>query len=252
MFFWFKSKPIVIDCFTSHAGIHDYFPIVNSVKKLPDWWKDFPSKRTYTNEHGIEMTASTIKRCDGILEYYKQGFMIPMWCDLKIKTTQNGDWAWRYSTGNYVEELVGIESHPRDEYGSMFDDFIHMKLISPWILREKSGVQFYWAQPFWNQIEQIKSDLHIVPAVVEFKHQSATHINFFLSKKESTLTLNAGLPLVHVTPLTDRKIDVRNHLVSSEEYKQLRKQNYMFSFMGKHKKVKKIMSDKKCPFGFGS
>jgi hypothetical protein len=244
MFFFRKTK-IVVDAFNFQQAIVDAFPIAPASNFIPSWWKNLPNQ--YERKvGGLVLKDSTIKRCDGFLDLYKSGFIIPLWCDLVIGTDINGGWAYEGS------ENIVLETHNRNQYGSHFDDKIHIKIKSPWLFREKSGVRFHWNGCLWNDI----NNKFIIPnGVVDYKYQVATHINMFTPKVDSQTTIEAGTPMAHIIPLTDKIVEVRNHCLGIIEYDKLEKySNYHSSFMGNHKKKKKLYgnAERKCPFGFGS
>lgn len=245
--FFFKKKKIVVDAFTKISGVKDLYPIQESTKFLPEWWRSLPSSYSKTDQFGITVDHSTIKRCDGFTGFYKNGFVIPMWIDTIIKTTAQGQWAYRLASND--PDTV-INSHEKLEFGEAFNNLIHLKIHSPWLLSEKSGCQFYFSSPFWNQIESLGT-WYTPPGVVNYKHQSSTHINLLFPKQDTQLTISAGAPMVYMVPLTDKEVELKCHLVSAEEYNQIYLRNYMGSFLGSYKKNKKNReANSQCPMGF--
>jgi hypothetical protein len=245
--FFFKRKKIVVDAFTKIAGIADLHPIKPSTNFLPDWWKSLPSSYPEKDQQGITVQRSTLKRCDGFTQFYKNGFVIPLWIDTTIKTTADGRWAYRLASN---DTETAIDSHPRMEFGPEFNNFIHLKFHSPWLLTEKTGCQFYFAPLFWNQISTIGT-YHIPPGIVNYKHQSSTHINLLFPKVDNEITIPASTPMAHIVPLTEKEVEIRCHVISKEEHHKLYLKNYIGSFLGNYKKNKKYrQSEKKCPFGF--
>jgi hypothetical protein len=234
-----KNKPIIVDCFISNPAIHEFFPIELATNFYPAWWKSLESSMKNTNDMGMVVPAPTIKRCDGIIELYKKGFILPLWSDLIVETTNAGEFRYQYSSF----ENLPIVNHTHAAMGGAFNKFVHMKIQSPWILEEKSGVKFLWQQPSWNSFETL-NDLHILPGIVNYKDQGGTHINALISKKNNRLELMANQPLVHIIPVSDRPVIVKNHIVTHDEWhtKSLR-YSFLSSFLGKYKKnVKKSSS----------
>ena len=249
--FFFKRKQIVVDAMTLNSGIGDLFPIKKCSEFIPNWWKSMPSKYTVPNGQGIEYPAATIKRCDGILQYYKHGFMIPLWSDIIIKTGEDGSWAYQWADDS---NPMGVTTHNRKQFSSDFNNFIHLKLDSPWFFHEKTGVKFEWSQPIYNDISNLGKYI-IPPAIIDFKYNFGTNINMLIPNKNETITINAGEPLVKLVALSEYDVIVKSHVVSFEEYSKYRNKGvFKFSFIGKYKKRKQIInsSKSKCPFGFGS
>jgi hypothetical protein len=59
--------------------------------------------------------------------------------------------------------------------------------------------------------------------LINFKDTAHPNVNAFVPKKNATYSLNAGTPMVYLIPLTERKVEFKNHLVSDEEYAKMSK-----------------------------
>ena len=84
MFFFFKRKKIVVDCFTDNYSINELFPIQTANNFYPDWWKNLPKTYDAMNKWGLRVSQSTMKKCPAIIDLYKTGFIMPLWSDLQI------------------------------------------------------------------------------------------------------------------------------------------------------------------------
>jgi hypothetical protein len=60
------------------------------------------------------------------------------------------------------------------------------------------------------------------PATINFKYQHVTNINLFVVNKEQAqqCRIKPLMPLAILHPLTDKKITIKNHLVSKEEWER--------------------------------
>jgi hypothetical protein len=228
-----KRKTITLDCFTSNPAIVEHFPIVKANKCYPEWWKNLESHFVAENsQSGISHDTPTLKRCDALLSLYSKGFCIPMWSDLIIETNSQGEYRYQYS----ADELNPIVSHSERQLGSGFNNMQHLKMLSPWIIGEKTGVDFYFAGAQWNLINNMFK-INIVPGVVNFRDQMSTHVNMFLDKKANRIEFTAGKPLVHVMPLSEYNIKIKNHLVTEKEFEnKMLRYSFLSSFMGRYKK----------------
>jgi hypothetical protein len=220
MLFFLKKSKIVIDCFTDNPAVLEQYPIKNAANFIPEKWKKLPKETIVKTP--IEIPSSTIKRCIAFIDLYRSGFMLPLWSDLIIDLTVEDIAGWRFANSTF-----SITNHTND---SMWDDLYknhtHAKLLSPWFFKEKSGVKFSWNKPTWNIF---KENLEIVPGVVNFKNQNGTHINLFV-KDYTRLELKAGTPLVHLIPLSDKQVEIKNHLISGEEFRKLYHLNTPLTF----------------------
>lgn len=228
-----KKKTLHLDCFTDNPAIFEYFPIVEANKAFPAWWKRLESQFNDQNKNsGIEHKVPTLKRCDGLLGLYSTGFCIPLWSDLIIETNSHGEFRYQYSS----DENHPIVSHSRNQLGPSFDHAQHIKILSPWIIGEKTGANFFYSAASWNLIDKM-FNFNVVPGVINFRDQMSTHINVFLPNKANRLEFEAGDILVHVIPISDYNIELKHHLVTQEEFKsKMLRYSFLSSFMGRYKK----------------
>jgi hypothetical protein len=247
MFFFFKRKKIVVDCFTSNINAANVFPINKLNKFYPDWWKNVPLKIEATAKNGIKFDAPTIRTCSGFIDLYSKGITIPLWSDLIIETNEfNLNWYFSDSDSS-------IASHPRSQYTS--DDeklnFLHAKIVSPWRFEEKTGVSFVFMEPFWNNRDSL-GNYYTPPGVLEFKYNHATEINMLIPNKLSRIEIKAGSPMAHIIPMSDHDVVVKNHLISEDEF-NLKYTSRVWTNTFNYIKEKNMLSkkEKKCPFGFG-
>jgi len=231
---------VVVDAYASDLNITKFFPVIESVKHTPSWWKDLPTEYTSYSNRGVEHPSSTMKRCVGFVEMYRRSFTIPLWSDVSISTNENGDWAYYSTNQSFV-----TETHNRNQFGSKFDNYIHLKFICPWAFNDKKGINFMMTSPVWNNID-LWNKVHIVPGLFEFKYQFATNINFFVNRVSQNIQLSAGMPIAMLTPLTEKKVKFKIHYVSQLEYENIcanKKQNYFFTHAYR-KKVNLIQGKK--------
>ena len=237
MFSFFHRTPKVhVDCFTCDAYLYESVPNVLSHKTYPQWWLDLPLKKKMfdidtleKNGHPLDLSKGTIeeyhnmKNCYGFLEFYKKGFVLESWADLLVKTDEEG-FSHIYSNGQCPD------SHPIGQRGKGFRNYHHMKLLNPWIYKEKSGVKFLLAPAVWNHEEY---DFVIPTGVVDFKSTVSTlNINMFLRKRKQEIFVPVGMPLVHMIPLTEKKLTIKNHLVTKAEHEKLHRYIGGKSFFG--------------------
>jgi hypothetical protein len=244
--FFFKKKKVVVDCFTKFSPAYEYHPISRAIKTTPTWWDELPSKIDIVNSLGINLPSLTMKSCNGFVDLYRKSFIISMWSDLVIKTSSDGAWSYQYA----LDAGVAIQSHSRDQYGSEFDGYVHLKLTTPWCIKEKTGVQFYLADATWNRIKHINK-WFTPPGVLDFKYHTTNNINMFVNKVDNQFMINAGQPMMMATPLSEHNVEIKNHLIDASEYDKMKVLSVPNTFIGSYNKHKKIIDSKpKCPFGF--
>lgn len=214
MIFFFKKSTVNIDCFTHDEIVFNNFRPDRANKFVPKEWKDLaPSFSVRANRDpnsNLQVDVNTLKKCNGITELFSNGFIIPNWADFQIEMKSNGT----YNVANLSPEEPNttFSQHGREQYGNEFyKDCGHIKINSPWFLKESTGVKFAWNSCSWHNTNNLQN-FYILPGIIDFKLQSGTHVNAF--QKNSTITTwHAGDPLVQLMPLSDKKIKLTYHFL---------------------------------------
>jgi hypothetical protein len=244
--FFFKKKKIHLDCFTKHSYVHEFFPIDNANKFLPDWWKKIP-KGVLEKDNIVE--TPTMKICDGFIRNYRKGIILPLWSDLAIKTESDGKYQWRFA-----DQRTGATIHPSFQRGEYLNEqsYAHLKILSPWYVTCKENVDFVWTYPFWNF--ETPEDIMMPPGIIDFKYQIATNINLFvkIDNKTKDIIIPAGQPMAHIIPMSERPIEIHNQLVSDDEWDKLTSKHSPTVFKNQYRKTKELIdsNEAKCPFQF--
>lgn len=237
---FFKKSKITIDAFTNVTGVYEYFPIQHANKFIPEWWKRIPGSLDLPNSVGINVKTPTMKTCSGFIDLYNQGFVLPLWADLVFETKETGEYAFQFSNPEST-----MNSHMSKQFGNQLKDKIHLKIISPWYLKEKSGVKFLLFQPVWNHLTSYP-EFNMPPGVVDFKNQVVSNVNMFVPAKDARYEVKNNTPLMHIIPLTDKNVQIKHHLVDDKEYNKLHDRvEYHSTFLGKmsnNKKLKKNLT----------
>lgn len=253
MMFWFKKKEIIVDCFTIHQSVYELYKIRPAIKYFPEEAKAMPNFYDEIDQNTkITHQAATIRKCIGLINLYKQGFIMPMWTTFLSEPKSS----WENKTAVAMVQMpFHYQIHDRKQYGNIFEDHIHVKLEGPWRLREKTGIQFVWNSPTWNLHKQTHN-FTVVPGSVSYDYQSQTNVNIFINKKPDRFTIEAGTPLVHMVPVTDKVVKLKHHLVSQQEYSKVGiPDEYDMIHPERYTRwIKEYESNNpkaKCPFGFG-
>lgn len=228
MFSIFKKTPtITLDCFTPIPELPDLFPIVKSGEMLPSWFKDLPAT---TNYQGVD--RGTMKMCPGVTEYFKSGFILPAWRDFKIEVNSG-------IPNVYPGEEVDL--HNPVQWGKGLEGYAHVKLVSPWRIKEKTGAKFLFTNVFWHKN---RHQFFVPNGIVEYKYQCTTNVNMVVSKNiyPNEFIINAGDPLVQCIPISDKQIKIKMQVVDPIEFATT--DSYHFAFSGNYYKSKKLKESK--------
>ena len=257
--FFFKKKTIYLDCYTVHNHVYDLFKIESAKKHVPSWFRNLPS--TFLDPRS-PVEVATLKTCTGIVNHFKSGFIIPLWTDaqLGLKSVSNGFTNNIQLIQQFADMKTQSQIHSQTQIGNDFmpeETYLHFKIYSPWVFSCSENINWMWTQPTYNY--KYPDELVLHPGVLEFKYNSNVFINFAIRKMDragdpNLLEISAGEPLVHLIPLTDRNVEVRNHLVSKEEWQRIYDKNNHVFFFNNHAKKRNLLEKQeagKCPFGFG-
>lgn len=237
-----KPSKIILDCFTYRNDVHNLHPVSKAIDFIPDWWKELP------NFDETELAPkNTMKKCRGFIDLYINSIAIPMWSDLVINYDDKGV---QYQ---YADMLSEIANHDYSQRRGFLPNNPNLKLISPWLFQTKEEINFMTFKPMYNYHESIDFDVCI--GIVNFKYQSITNINIVLPQtdKAKKFTINAGQPIWQLVPQTEKKVEIKTHLVSRDEFIKIKEKTGKVKFVDSYGYTKKILQQKqsKCPFGFG-
>jgi hypothetical protein len=238
--FFLKKQVLVFDSFTTDSLVADMFPISKATKHYPEFWNQLDNY--YIPEKAIEKRP-TMKTCAGFYDYYLNGFILPLWSDLTIET-RNNEFYWQFSNTNNSAQY-----HDYQQRKGFLPNYFHLKLNSIWALKGKKDISWAISQPIWNFNNNL-ANLIIPPAIAEYKYQHGLDINIFMpmTKEKRTYELFSGQPLMHLAPMTDKKVKIITNVVSQNEFNKVVAKQTVFSFLNKYKKYKTFAKTNKCPF----
>ncbi len=222
-----RPSKIYVDCFTDVEELPKFFPIQHASERMPTFWKNLPT----TVPH-LGPQRGTMKTCPGVSSLYRTGFIIQNWHDIWI-SVDGPDITW--------QPVPVAESHDPGQWGNAFKNHYHLKLVSPWRLKEKTGVKFMFTNTLWHD-EDFKPK--VVNGIVEYKYQHTSSVNMLVPKNmfPKSQLIPAGKELVHVVPLSDKDVVIKMHVVDSKELQKL--QSWVFTFNGHYFKRKKFLQDR--------
>ncbi len=221
-----KEKPIFLDCYTSSHFAYNNAKIDYSHKYIPEWWKN-ESKFNKKND-------ATIKYCKGFIDYYAKGIVIPLWGEVEINVNPinfgNNFYGWTASNEDFD---LHSGSHEQEQWsGFAQKNRQNIKFLSPWAIKTRELIYFTFTQPTWSQSDTLNG-LTLLPGVMQFKTQTATHMNYMVEQNEKVQNFNIQplTPMAILHPMTDRKIEIRHHLVDKDKFKAIRSSGAGMNFV---------------------
>lgn len=207
-----RQKKITVDFITTDYKAYDYFPIEKSNKFIPQWWKDIPQEYVDDRFKTKANRINTLKRCPGFMDVYRYSYTLPLWtnCEIIVDERINGE---GYSAT--AADGTEISSHPTSQAGKFMPEnsLMHFKFNSPWVgfSTKSRDLLWNWSPATWNNPNLLKK-LFMPTAFRNFRGGSGTNIHTFMdSKSNDVLNLEAGVPMIHMTPMTDNKVEVKCH-----------------------------------------
>lgn len=232
-----QRQTVVVNCYTSDPQVFSYARIEKAAKKFPSWWKNLP----------LDGDDPNMRNCYGFVAQHAKSFVLPMWSDLDVEVGSDGGYGWRFN-----DMRSKAVSHLGQQYHGWVDSSstVHIKLEAPWRFVCSEEVHFQWSDAMWGRPNVF--DYYSPPAIVEYKYQAGTAVNliFNTANRPKKFFIPHGQPLVYITPLTERPVEFRCHLVSEEVFSgvapifpAVKKRAYLM-----YKDAKKREAPARCPF----
>lgn len=207
-----KRKKITVDFITADYKAYDYFPIDKSNKFIPQWWKDIPQEYESDIFKTKANRINTLKRCPGFMDVFRYSYTMPLWTSCEIIVDD------RVNEHGYLTVCADgsvITSHDASQGGKFLtsNSLIHFKFDSPWCgySSKKRDLLWNWSPAMWNNPDLLNR-LMLPTAFRNFRGGTGTNIHTFMdSSKRDVLYLEAGVPMINMTPMTDKKVEVKCH-----------------------------------------
>jgi hypothetical protein len=242
-----RNKNLIVNCYTNKSEVYNYCPIILANKAIPDWFKALPTPQ-YKGPSSKE-NVRNLKECVAFLKYFSKGFVLPLWSDLFLEIGPKGTTQYRYQYSDCSSE-IDIHDENSSNKAILDSEYQHLKLISPWVIRCDEEVDFIALQPEWH-FDKLNFS-HVLSGVMDFKVNAATNVNMYVKrqKEQQNFLLKVNTPIYHFVPITERKMVLKNHLVSNEEFRNIQQANVAMSFKRHYYFKRNALKQNKCPFKF--
>ena len=212
MLFFFKEKPLVITAFLpdTFEYINQYSSIKPASKFIPTWWKQCPKSSFNWENHHVN---STVRSCPGFLNNFSLSYLIPLWTDIAISNTNET------SKITVADRTTRYSIHSNSQSPSWYDNFIKIKIDSPWVIESKvnmflSAPSMFYKEPFPFIIPGgILSPISNLMATNIFTMFKIKNDNI---RRDYLLKLNS--PILQLTPMTERRTILKTEVITNTEY----------------------------------
>jgi hypothetical protein len=205
---------------------------VMAAKKMPEYFK------TMSPDCAHDAGMGTAKRCIPFIEAMSQGYIIPLWADLKI-IAKDGDIRMSFpptdnvgaDTDIYMWQCLNIQvhepeqlpSHPRahETYGRVVP-----KIVSPWIVATEKGYSCLFTKP----LNHMDTRFQLFDAVVDTdSYYSTVNFPFIWTGGEGNFIIPKGTPFVQVIPF--KRQDYTMEITDSDDAKFKNTQYRIFTVL---------------------
>lgn len=210
---------------TSIFGLQEVAPPVPAGQMIPDWFKnlsmhiEIPEKKPFPLMGKIieKFSNHTIKKCPAVVDYFTEGYIIPLWSDVLIQR-YGQDFHFE---SNLLDQLPNfIEFHSEEQFkGYHFkkNDYRRaIKFVSPWHFYTPKG----WSTLFIPPLLHPNNDFTLFPGIVET--DSFHQVNFpGIWHAEGDRILKRGSPFLHVIPFKRSKTKLKVSEFTGDDFKKV-------------------------------
>jgi len=217
------KKEDVIDIWSDIEGIPGVEPIKESHNFMPKWWTNTPSwqndKVLKDNKINNLQNKGTVKRCPAIPEFMSMGFVVPLWCDLRVEIFDDGSWKWNTPAAEFTFDNHG-PSQLADFLPKHAKPSIVMKPNCPWRVKTPKGVSLLQLPMMWH----FNPVFTVAGAVIwtDIHHEINQQMMFH---KKGVFELQRGTPLAQYIPIRRENFNL-NVTNETPELRQARNTSY--------------------------
>mgnify|MGYP003132511390 CR=1 FL=1 len=207
---------------TMDEPLIDLAPPVPAAQMIPEWFqqlnldlpifdaKPFPKMGEFLKDYN----SHTIKKCPAIVDYFTQGYIVPLWYDILVQ--RKGE-DFHFETNSINNNSSHIEFHQYEQlptYPFKENDMRKaVKFTSPW---------FFWTPPGWSTLFlppllHKNDNFTLLPGIVET--DSFHQVNFpSIWHSDGDVILKRGEPFLHVIPFKREKIGLEVELFDNKDH----------------------------------
>lgn len=174
---------------------------------IPSWWKNLQSGNNNVSKT-MKVSGGTVKNCPSFPDYFSNGFILPMWCDVILR--------YNKSTNIYDYELSNkdfiIEDHGNQQFLDIVPSYNYMgkkgafvfKFISPWFAITDPGWSVLQLPAFYH----FNDDFTVLPGVIDTDIYHEINQQVILLEPKEEIFIPMGTPLAQYIPFKRQKIDL--------------------------------------------
>jgi len=172
MFNFFKKQKPEITFWSEIEGLEQVCPPVPMREYIPKWFKNMPN----SIDSNQPLHPGTAKRCPAFMDFWENGWVIPLWCDLEVITDKDNNFSVRTPEDNFRFDThldnQFIDHIPKNSNYEMI-----LKAVSPWRIMTPKGYSVLQLPMFYD----FNKDFTVLPGTIwtdvhyEVNQQIAIH-----------------------------------------------------------------------------
>jgi|TARA_B100001094_G_scaffold160772_1_gene155494 hypothetical protein len=225
---WVKTKTMRFA--TIDEPLVEIAPPVPASQMIPEWFQKlnldlavlhaqpFPKMGDMLKDYN----SHTVKKCPAVVDYFTQGYIIPMWYDLLVQ--RHGD-SFHFESNSINTNSSHIEFHDFEQLPTYpFDEKDYkraVKFTSPWFFFTPPG----WSTLFIPPLLHKNDNFTVLPGIVET--DSFHQVNFpSIWHSEGDILLKRGMPFLHAIPFKREKIGLDVTTFSEDDHKTINNESF--------------------------
>ena len=185
---------------------------------IPKWFKDIPSK---TGD------VVTVKNCPSFPDYFSQGYIIPMWSDVKMKF-ENEFANFELSATRFTFDVHNNKQmldYKKANFNGVEGQFV-FKADCPWRIITPPGWSVLQLPLFYH----FNQEWSVLPGVIDTDIHSEINQQILYHGNGREVTINCGDPLVLYIPFKrSNRLEQEVRYQTQEEYKKFDKHTLLLN-----------------------
>ena len=198
------KKEDKIEWWTAIEGLENIAPVQTSSHFIPDWWQKTPhwqdDEVKAANKTNNITNKGTVRRCPAIPEFMGMGFVVSLWCDVRVEIFDDGSWKW-----NSPSKEFHFDNHGPTQFADWVPKHarpnVIMKPNCPWRVKTPPGISVLQLPMFWH----FNPNFTVAPGVIwgDIHHEINQQMMFY---KKGVFNLQRGTPLAQYIPIRRENI----------------------------------------------
>jgi hypothetical protein len=224
MFSFKKKKPEIkfISSFPNLTMLEEVLP--KPTKSFtPSWWKNLENGNNDVSKT-MKVDAGTVKNCPSFPDYFSNGFIVPMWCDVILKyNKKTGIYDFEFSNKEFI-----IENHGNQQFLDIVPSYNYMnkkgsfvfKFISPWSAITDPGWSILQLPAFYH----FNNDFTVLPGIIDTDIYHELNQQVILLDPKEEIFIPRGTPLAQYIPFKREKINLTIREANENDIDSITKQ----------------------------